>query len=165
VFLLPKLRWNLGYWNSPCDDVTCGGHGSCDTQGGVPQCTCDQGYYAPVENTTTCVNGTAPPRPCDDVTCGDHAICVTRIGVPQCICDQSQGYIVSPDNASACLNGTALREENYNSCQTVRKLWALHMHACMYVCVHTNVRVSKHMLFHRQARMAMGKGGCSLLAW
>ncbi len=89
-----------GFYNTPCQDVTCSGHGTCVVLGDAPRCLCDRGYH---EDGLSCVPDAAGP--CQGVDCSGHGRCVLLDGTPVCICDpgyQSDGGTGCLPESSAC---------------------------------------------------------------
>ncbi len=68
----------------PCEEVSCGEHGSCAVSDGAAICICEAGYHA---QDLACV---ADHDPCAEVSCSGHGICAILDGSAVCICDK--GY-------------------------------------------------------------------------
>jgi len=70
--------------DSPCQGVTCGGHGICVDLGDSARCVCNQGYH---EEGLDCVGDIGV---CDGIDCSGHGRCVIQDGRAACLCDS--GY-------------------------------------------------------------------------
>ena len=110
---------------SPCDGVTCSGHGACQATGDTAHCICTQGYYADgLEclvvscDTTTCIHGTCfgdeckcntgyAGINCDTCADGYHAEGLTC--VPNDPCDET-----NPCNPNG---GTCILQNEQPVCQ------------------------------------------------
>jgi subtilisin-like proprotein convertase family protein len=85
---------------TPCDGITCSGHGSCADLAGAAYCVCDEGYYS---EGLTCLEYVVQ-NPCEGVTCSGYGICAVRNGAAMCVC--AQGYHTPPDNRANCVADT-----------------------------------------------------------
>jgi hypothetical protein len=73
-----------------CDGVECSGAGTCVSDGELPFCVCDPGYF-PGEGLSCDDRGS-----CGAAACSGHGHCVEEGGVPTgCECDE--GYTPTPD--------------------------------------------------------------------
>jgi hypothetical protein len=92
-----------GATGSPCDGVTCSGHGDCAVVGADAVCDCATGYHA---EGLACV-ADLPPDPCDTTVCGANAECDQGV----CVC--LGGYEGDPVAGCTAIPSTedAVRQE------------------------------------------------------
>jgi hypothetical protein len=83
-----------GFYETPCQDVTCSGNGTCVVLHDAPRCICERGYH---EAGLSCEPDAAGP--CEGVGCSGHGRCVLLDGAPVCLCDT--GY--QSDGGTGCL--------------------------------------------------------------
>jgi hypothetical protein len=88
-----------GFYETPCQDVVCSGHGTCVVLDDAARCVCDRGYHS---EGLECVRDSAGL--CEGVDCSGHGRCVLLGGAAQCICDA--GY--QNDGPTACVVETTV---------------------------------------------------------
>jgi len=104
---------------SPCADVDCSGHGSCQLAspagGGasVPTCSCDTGY-APTPSGMLCTPVTDTSL-CAGIDCSGHGSCVSIKGTAQCACDT--GYQLGSTGLSCADPCSGITCSGHGSCK------------------------------------------------
>lgn len=66
--------------NNPCQDIICGGYGTCVVTNNSASCNCNLGYHA--EELNCVIN-----QPCDGVTCSENGTCIADGDTASCSCN------------------------------------------------------------------------------
>ncbi len=89
---------------SPCENIDCGGHGTCFIVGGLARCLCNAGYQTSI-NSIDCV---PTDNPCLQVDCSGHGECLVS-DQHRAVCVCYSGYLAE---------GLSCRE-SLDPCQSV----------------------------------------------